>query len=71
MLLTIKYTDLAKGWPSPEGVKSHVAASIEEAYLFVKDLAKDQEVTALVTGSLHLVGGFLVVLESHPASNGR
>lgn len=45
-----------------------VVRTIEEAVTLVREHASDEadrsEVTALVTGSLHLVGGFLEVLES-------
>ncbi|KIX00479.1 uncharacterized protein Z518_10619 [Rhinocladiella mackenziei CBS 650.93] len=48
-----------------------VVRTIEEAVSFVREFASQkpkkgegEEVTALVTGSLHLVGGFLEVLES-------
>ncbi|KAK5194884.1 hypothetical protein LTR99_009945 [Exophiala xenobiotica] len=50
-----------------------VVRTIEEAVTLVRDFARtehasenpeESEVTALVTGSLHLVGGFLEVLES-------
>ena len=48
-----------------------VRASIEAAVLWIKEIVdvrkrkeKEEDVMALVTGSLHLVGGFLDVLES-------
>ena len=61
---------LAKTWaeidPSTE-VK--VVRTIEEAVQEVRDMARDSwHVTALVTGSLHLVGGFLEVLETRESS---
>jgi folylpolyglutamate synthase len=47
-----------------------VVRTIEEAVVAVRAIAKSrsggEDVTALVTGSLHLVGGFLEVLETLP-----
>ena len=45
-----------------ETYKSHVVASIEEAVTLVKSLS-DTKIEVLVTGSLHLIGGLLVVLD--------
>ncbi|KAK5064303.1 hypothetical protein LTR84_000136 [Exophiala bonariae] len=64
--------DLAETW---RGIDSHadvtVVRTIEEAVALVRKFSsarlgdgEPSEVTALVTGSLHLVGGFLEVLES-------
>lgn len=54
----------------PETI-GEVKASIEEAVQWVRDVVKErgeegeeEEVMTLVTGSLHLVGGFLDILES-------
>ena len=62
---------LARAW---EGIDSEtdvkVVETIGEAVEIVREVAKDEEgegeVMALVTGSLHLVGGLLEVLESKP-----
>lgn len=59
---------LAATWKSidPQS-KVEVKPSIEEAVTWVKDIAgrEEEEVMALVTGSVHLVGGFLEVLETN------
>lgn len=44
--------------------QAHVVRTIEDAVTFVEDLAHDlDEVHVFVTGSLHLVGGALSILE--------
>ena len=55
--------------PSPSSdPKTQVAvlSTIEEAVMWVEQIARSEteEVMALVTGSVHLVGGFLEVLET-------
>jgi folylpolyglutamate synthase len=58
---------LAKAWEEIDpGTNVRVVLTIEEAVRMARDMAKDGEgeITALVTGSLHLVGGLLEVLES-------
>lgn len=58
---------LAETWRAIDpAAQVEVMFSIEDAVAWVQDLAKsvDGEVVALVTGSLHLVGGFLEVLET-------
>lgn len=58
--------ELAETWKDID-VQSHVSVvrTIEEAVELVRQHAKEEEpVTAFVTGSLHLVGGFLEVVES-------
>jgi folylpolyglutamate synthase len=61
---------LANVWSELDaGVETNVMGTIEEAIYAVRTLAKendDAEVVVLVTGSLHLVGGVLEVLESIP-----
>lgn len=68
--------DLAKTWSMIDpSTRVQVVRTIEEAVALVRDFARvkknaehdEGEVTALVTGSLHLVGGFLEVLESPPS----
>lgn len=57
--------ELAETWRrvDPEAEVS-VVRTIEEAVDLVRQASsKDEQVTALVTGSLHLVGGFLEVIE--------
>lgn len=57
---------LARTWAQIDpSTTVEVVKTIEEAVELVRGRAKagDEEVTALVTGSLHLVGGFLEVLE--------
>lgn len=66
--------NLAETWQGIDPqAQVHVVRTIEEAVALVRRFATRQtstetfgrnEVTALVTGSLHLVGGFLEVLES-------
>ncbi|RVX66077.1 hypothetical protein B0A52_10011 [Exophiala mesophila] len=61
--------NLAETWKSIDpAAEVHVVRTIEEAVDLVRGSVKQQgqgdEVTALVTGSLHLVGGFLEVLAS-------
>lgn len=66
--------DLADTWREIDpSAQVEVVRTVEEAVDIVRNFAKaqqaghkkeDQEVTVLVTGSLHLVGGFLEVLES-------
>lgn len=58
---------LAKAWGEIDpGTDVKVVETIEEAVRVVRVLAREGDgvVTALVTGSLHLVGGLLEVLES-------
>ena len=51
----------------------NVVGSIEEAVGWCRDIAgkMDDEVIILVTGSVHLVGGFLEVLENTSLTDGR
>lgn len=70
---------LAEVWHelSVKRCKCEVKPNIEEAVAWVREIAKGtsnegEGVSVLVTGSLHLVGGVLEVLESAPNSqNGR
>ena len=59
---------LAAAWDKiAPGSRVHVFHTIEEAIDLVRNIARNDEqsaVTTLVTGSLHLVGGVLEVLES-------
>ena len=57
--------ELATTWDQidPEA-DVHVLGSIEEAVARVRDIAGNREVEVLATGSLHLVGGLIEVLES-------
>ncbi|ERF75968.1 hypothetical protein EPUS_01334 [Endocarpon pusillum Z07020] len=62
---------LARAWEEIDsGTDVKVVGTIQEAVEIVREMAKDGEgegeVMALVTGSLHLVGGLLEVLESKP-----
>ena len=59
---------LARTWADIDPSTSvTVVRTIEDAVTGVRQLVADgSEVTAFVTGSLHLVGGFLEVLESKP-----
>ncbi|KAF7514079.1 hypothetical protein GJ744_004404 [Endocarpon pusillum] len=66
---------LARAWDEIDsGTDVKVVGTIQEAVEIVREVAKDGEgegegkgeVMALVTGSLHLVGGLLEVLESNP-----
>ena len=57
---------LAETWKAIDpGTNVNVVRSIEEAVGWCRDVARDQKksVMVLVTGSIHLVGGFLEVLE--------
>jgi len=70
--------DLAETWQGIDPLAQvQVVRTIEEAVTLVRDFTqshangkghRQDEVTALVTGSLHLVGGFLEVLESGDSS---
>ena len=57
--------DLAEAWKvvDPDAAVT-VVKTIEEAVDLVREASGDLSTSALVTGSLHLVGGFLEVLES-------
>ena len=58
---------LAKTWREIDNdAQVEVKGSIEEAVQWCRDVAGDEEgeIMALVTGSIHLVGGFLEVLET-------
>lgn len=57
---------LAETWAEVDGQKANtrVFATIEEAVAAIEDVARKSKVEVLVTGSLHLVGGFLEILES-------
>ena len=60
---------LEKAWKEhcPYPTQSHVCASIEDAISLVYNLHLDK-VQIFVTGSLHLIGGLLVVLDQRTAS---
>ncbi|KAL1998292.1 hypothetical protein VTN02DRAFT_6457 [Thermoascus thermophilus] len=70
---------LAETWKTIDpSATVEVLGTIEEAVEFVRDLAEKESgvvsgdesaVMALVTGSLHLVGGFLDVIETKPATS--
>lgn len=55
-------TDWSKIVPNSEAV---VTSSIENAFKNLVLTAKKEEIDVFVTGSLHLVGGFLVVLDKY------
>ena len=62
--LTVQNT-LAKEYAKlDKDAKTMVSASIEEAVELVRHIGSDSDVLCFVTGSLHLVGGALEVLES-------
>lgn len=57
--------ELAKTWAGIDPQATvHVLGSIEEAVARARSLAGDQRLEVLVTGSLHLVGGLIEVLEN-------
>ena len=57
--------ELAGSWDSIDPESSvHVFSTIEEAISKARDLASTVQTEVLVTGSLHLVGGLIEVLES-------
>lgn len=61
--------ELAEAWALiDKQAEVSVVQTIEEAVEVVRDAARtsSEEVAALVTGSLHLVGGFLEVIEAKP-----
>jgi folylpolyglutamate synthase len=61
--------ELAGSWDSIDPDASvHVLSTIEEAIVKARQLAPEDQVEALVTGSLHLVGGVIEVLESEGES---
>lgn len=62
--------DLAEVWKNIDhNAAVTVVKTIEEAVKLIRGAAHDaDQVTALVTGSLHLVGGFLEVVESGPST---
>ena len=72
---------LASAWAEMEGdddggIDVRVLRTIEDAVQFVRSLASNddgrgvEEVMVLVTGSLHLVGGLIEVLEVHKEQSG-
>lgn len=65
--------ELAAKWDaldkqSGRSTRKHVFPNIETSLRFVKSLTNEKEVEAFVCGSLHLVGGFLAVLEGREAA---
>ena len=63
--------ELAKAWDGIDPqAQVHVVSTIEEAVNKARELADGQTTEVLATGSLHLVGGLIEVLESE-AENGR
>jgi folylpolyglutamate synthase len=57
--------ELAGSWDSIDPNSTvHVLSTIEEAISKARELAPEDQVEVLVTGSLHLVGGVIEVLES-------
>lgn len=57
--------ELAGSWDSIDpNATVHVLSTIEEAISKARELAPNDQVEVLVTGSLHLVGGVIEVLES-------
>ena len=62
---------LAQTWDQidPEA-KVHVIGTIEEAVTQARDIAGSEKAEVLVTGSLHLVGGLIEVLESETERDG-
>lgn len=72
--LSVQHT-LAESWKEIDPkAQTLVFSTIEEAVDFVRDLSKQSPddgpaVKTLVTGSLHLVGGFLDVIETKPGDN--
>ncbi|KEF63239.1 folylpolyglutamate synthase [Exophiala aquamarina CBS 119918] len=72
-------SNLAETWQGIDPqAQVQIVRTIEEAVASVRQFAQShaneerhghEDVTALVTGSLHLVGGFLEVLESDPSSS--
>lgn len=58
-------TELASTWDALDHAATvHVVGSIEEAVARARDLSESRVTDVLVTGSLHLVGGLIDVLES-------
>lgn len=56
--------ELAKTWDLIDrGVEVHVLSTIEEAVKRAREIAGSQRAEVLATGSLHLVGGLIEVLE--------
>lgn len=61
--------ELAGSWDSIDpDANVHVLSTIEEALSKARELAPEDQVEVLVTGSLHLVGGVIEVLESEGES---
>lgn len=64
-------TELAATWGHIDSeAQVHIVGTIEEAVARAREVADDDVVEVLVTGSLHLVGGLIEVLESE-AENGE
>lgn len=64
--------ELAEAWQEIDGkAEVSVVKTIEEAVDLVRGATRqtDEQVTALVTGSLHLVGGLLEVIETNTGSS--
>lgn len=61
--------ELAGSWDSIDpNATVHVLSTIEEAIAKARELAPNDQIEVLVTGSLHLVGGVIEVLESESES---
>jgi folylpolyglutamate synthase len=57
--------DLAATWRDMDSqAEVHVLGTIEEAVALARSIAGDEPTEVLVTGSLHLVGGCIEILES-------
>ncbi|QIW97835.1 hypothetical protein AMS68_003353 [Peltaster fructicola] len=57
--------ELARTWDTSDAAANvHIFATIEEAIAKARDLTGHQRVSVLATGSLHLVGGVIEVLET-------
>lgn len=61
--------ELAEKWGELDSrSKRHVLGDIESSVKLIRELSKSEEVDVFVCGSLHLVGGFLVVLDGQDTS---
>ncbi|KAM3415691.1 Folylpolyglutamate synthase [Cercospora zeina] len=63
--------ELAKSWDKIDPhAQVHVVSTVEEAVHKARELATDRQTDILATGSLHLVGGLIEVLEDEVETSG-
>lgn len=64
--------ELAKSWDNIDSQATvHVVSTIEDAVAKAREISSDRKVEVLATGSLHLVGGLIEVLENEAEKSGQ